>query len=102
MSGANTRSVLARFCDNNWEMGKDFVKTFYVKKPVWEMEGSASARWMTCLGFRLRYHHVAKSELRQNFAKVAKILRLLQKYSKTNSAKLWKNFPTSFCACLVS
>ena len=32
MSGANTRSVLARFCHNNWEKGKDLVKTFYVKK----------------------------------------------------------------------
>ena len=32
MSGANTRSILARFCDNNWDKGKDFVKTFYVKK----------------------------------------------------------------------
>ena len=27
MSGANTRSVLARFGDNNWEKGEDFVKT---------------------------------------------------------------------------
>ena len=25
MSGANTRSVLARFGDNNWEKGEDFV-----------------------------------------------------------------------------
>ena len=32
MWGANTRSVLARFGDNNWEKGEDFVKTFYVKK----------------------------------------------------------------------
>ena len=44
MSGANTRSVLTRFGDNNWEKGEDFVKTFYVKKLVWEMEGSLSAR----------------------------------------------------------
>ena len=51
MSGANAGSVLARFLDNNWEKGKDFVKTFCVKKPVWERERSASARWMTCLGF---------------------------------------------------
>ena len=36
--------VLARFGDNNWEKGEDFVKTFYVKKLVWEMEGSLSAR----------------------------------------------------------
>ena len=40
----NTRSILARFGDNNWEKGEDFVKTFYVKKLVWEMEGSLSAR----------------------------------------------------------
>ena len=52
MSGANNKSVLARFCDNNLEKGKDFVKTFYVKKPMWERERSVSTRWMTCLGFR--------------------------------------------------
>ena len=52
MSGANTKSVLARFRDNNWENGRDFVKTFYVKNLMWEREGSLSARWMTCLGFR--------------------------------------------------
>ena len=28
MSGANTKSNLARFRDNNWEKGRDFVKTF--------------------------------------------------------------------------
>ena len=44
MSGGNTRSVLARFGDNNWEKREDFVKPFYVKKLVWEMEGSLSAR----------------------------------------------------------
>ena len=44
MWGANTRSVLARFGDDNWEKGEDFVKTFYVKKLAWEMEGSLSAR----------------------------------------------------------
>ena len=32
MSGANTRSVLARFGDNNWEKGEDFVKTFLRQK----------------------------------------------------------------------
>ena len=36
---ANTRSVLARFGDNNWEKGENFAKTFYVKKLVWEMVG---------------------------------------------------------------
>ena len=44
MSGANTSNVLARFGDNNWEKGKDFGKTFYVKKLVREMDGSLSAR----------------------------------------------------------
>ena len=46
MSGAKTRSVLARFGDNKLGEGGggDFVKTFYVKKLVWEMEGSLSAR----------------------------------------------------------
>ena len=51
MSRANTKSVLAECRDNNWEKGRDFVKTFYVKKLMWEREGSLSARWMTCLGF---------------------------------------------------
>ena len=32
MSGANTRSVLARFGDNNWEKGEDFVKNFLRQK----------------------------------------------------------------------
>ena len=44
MWGANTRSVLARFGDNNWEKGEDFEKTFYAKKLVWEVEGSLSVR----------------------------------------------------------
>ena len=43
ISGANTRSVLARFGNNNWEKGEDFVKAFYVKKLVWETERSLSA-----------------------------------------------------------
>ena len=44
---ANIRSVLARFSDNNWEKGTDFVKICHFKKLVWEKKGSASARWMT-------------------------------------------------------
>ena len=32
VSGANTRGALARFCDNNREKGKDFVKICHVKK----------------------------------------------------------------------
>ena len=47
MSGANTRGVQARFCNNNWKRGNDFVKICHVKKYVWEREGSASPHWMT-------------------------------------------------------
>ena len=36
LSGANTRSVLARFYDNNWEKGKDFVKICQGEKRVGE------------------------------------------------------------------
>ena len=51
-------------------------------------------------GWRVkRYDHVAKSELRQNFVKVAKILLLSQKYSKTNPAKLYKK-PFDLILCL--
>ena len=49
MSGANTRSVLARLGNNNWEKGEDFVKTFYVKKTcVGDGRELERARWMTC------------------------------------------------------
>ena len=34
MPGANTRSVSARFCDNNWEKEKYFVRTFLHVVPV--------------------------------------------------------------------
>ena len=54
-------------------------------------------------GWRVkRYDHVAKSELRQNFAKVAKILRLSQKYSKKMRPSCRKKLSTLFCVCLVS
>ena len=49
------------------------------------MEGSLSVR---ALDDVKRYDDVAKSESRQNFSNVAKILLLSQKYSKTNPAKL--------------
>ena len=43
-----------------------------------------------------------KASCENKIVKDAKILRRLsQKYSKTNSAKLSKNLPTSFCVCLV-
>ena len=99
MSGANTRSVLAWFGDNSWEKGDDFVKTFYLKKLLWEMEGSLSAR----AGWRVkRYDDVAKSELRQNFANVVKILRLRKSIRKQIRPSCRKSLSTSFCVCLVS
>ena len=63
------------------------------------MEGSASARWMTCLGFRKRYDHVAKSELRQNFAKVAEILRLLQNVFENKFGQVVEK-PSDLILCL--
>ena len=36
MSGVNIKSVLARFCENSWELRKDFVKLCRVKKRVGE------------------------------------------------------------------
>ena len=39
MSGANTRSVLARFCDNNWDKGKYFVKNVFRQKTCVGGEG---------------------------------------------------------------
>ena len=89
MSGADTRSVLARFGDNNWEKGENFVETFYVKKLVWEMEGSLSERALDDVyNGTIMLRKQSENKARQNFPKVAKILRLSQKYSKTNPAKL--------------
>ena len=34
---------------SNWELGDDFVKICMVKKHMWEMEGSLSMCWVTCL-----------------------------------------------------
>ena len=69
MSGANTRSVLARFGDNNWEKGEDFVKTFLRQKTC---VGDGGELERARAGRRVKRHdHVAKSELRQNFVKVA-------------------------------
>ena len=101
MSGANTWSVLARFGDNNWEKGEDFVKTFYVKKLVWEMEGSlrAHTHWMTLK----QYDHVAKSELRWNFQKSLKFSYCRKSIRKQiqSLTSCRKKLSTSFCVCLV-
>jgi len=48
--------------------GEGYVKICRVKKHAWEREGSFSARWLTSLVPVKRYHHVAKSDLRKNFA----------------------------------
>ena len=86
MWGANDRSVLARFGDNNRENGGGFCKNFLRQKTC---VGDGGELELARAGCRVkRYDHVAKSELRQNFVKVAKILLLSQKYSKTNPAKL--------------
>ena len=86
MSGTNTRSGLARFHELVGRRGRILEKLFTSKKLCMRWSG-AWARVRA--GWRVkRYDHVAKSESRQNFAKVAKILRLSQKYSKTNPAKL--------------
>ena len=45
---------------------------------VWEMEGNLSARWMARLGFRQRYDHIAKNDLRKYFAKDAKFSEVFQ------------------------
>ena len=50
MSGANTKSVLARFRDINWEKGSDFVETFYGKKLMWEREGELEGALDDVLG----------------------------------------------------
>ena len=72
---------------------------FVSKKHMWEMEGSLSAR----AGWRVkRYDDVAKSELRQNFANVVKILRLRKSIRKQIRPSCRKSLSTSFCVCLVS
>ena len=83
MSGVNTRSVLARFGDNNWEKGEDFVKTFYIKKTCVRdgEELERAVRYGTVRSCR-------ESEVRQNFAKDTKILRLSQKVFENKSGQV--------------
>ena len=99
MLGANTRSVLAGFGDNNWEKGEDFVKKFYFKKLVWEMEGSLSARAMTCKTVRSCCEKRIETKLcksRKNFPTVGKV------FGHKSCQVVEKNLWTSFCVCLVS
>ena len=54
-------------------------------------------------GWRVkRYDHVAKSELRQNSAKVAKFSNCRKSIRKQIRPSCRKNLSTSFCVCLVS
>ena len=62
----------------------------------WELERALDPR----LGYGKRYHHIAKSDLRKIFAKDAKILRLSQKYSKTNCGQVVNNKSSDFFLCL--
>ena len=57
----------------------------------------ASARWMTCLGFWVTVRSCCETPMRQNFAKVARILWLSQKYSQNKFGQVVENLPTSFC-----
>ena len=43
-----------------------------------------------------------KANWDKTFQKSVKFSDCRKRISKTNLAKLWKNFPTSFCVCLVS
>ena len=52
MSGANTKSVLARFRDNSWKKGRDFAKTFYVKKTYVGEGGELERALDDVFGFR--------------------------------------------------
>ena len=56
--------------------GEEFMKICGVQTHAWEMEGSLSVREMRQLVPVQRYDHVAKSNLRKNFAKDAKRVRL--------------------------
>ena len=93
MWGANTRSVLARFGDNNWDKG-GFCKNFLRQKTC---VGEGGELERPRAGWRVkRYDHVAKSKLRQKFSYCRKSIR------KQIQPSCRKNLSTSFCVCLVS
>ena len=68
-------------------MEEGFTKICRVKKRVGD--GGEHERTLDDMsGTKVTLRSCCESDLRKNFAKVAKILRLLQKYWKTNLAKL--------------
>ena len=100
MWGANTRSLLARFGDNNWEKGEVFVKTCYVKKLVWEMERSLSARalddvWNDTIMLR-------KANWDKTLQKSLKFSYCRKRFRKQIRPSCRKSLSTSFCVCFVS
>ena len=78
MWGANTTSVLARFGDNNWEKGEDFVKTFLRQKTCVGDGGELErAGWTTCKTTRSCCEKRIKTKLcksRLNSPTFAKVL----------------------------
>ena len=100
MSGANTRSVLARFGDNNWKKGEDFVKTFYVKKLVWEKEGSLSARALDdVLNGTIILRKANWDKTLQKSLKFSYCRKSIRKQIRPSCRK---KVSTSFCVHLVS
>ena len=100
MSGANTRSVLTRFGDNRWEKGEDFVNTFYVKKLVWEIQGSLSARVLDDV-----YNDtimLRKGNWDKTLQKSLKFSDCRKSIRKQIGPSCRKNLSTSCCVCLVS
>ena len=75
MLQVSTWSILVRFQNCKWGLGKDFVKSCCVKQCLGD-GGSSSTNWITCLVWVQLYNHVAKSDLRKNFVKDAKIIQL--------------------------
>ena len=78
------KTLQAIICDILFPCGEQEKDLFVSKIHVWERDGSTSA---SKTEERVRLFCKNQFE-KQNFAKGAKILRLSQKYSKTNSAKL--------------
>jgi len=61
------------------------------------MEGSLSARSMTSLAPVQRYDHVAKSDLKKNFAKDAKILTVVKIFENKFGQVVEKSFDFVLC-----
>ena len=110
----------ARFGDNNWEKGEDFVKGFNIKKLVWEMEGSLSmhalddvyngtimlwkANWNKTLQMSLKFSDCCESTVpdRSNLTGNALLERIWNaKWNAAGTPKFlwsWSAFPTRTCS----